>query len=45
MDSFRFDALTRVFARSASRRRTLAGAVAAALLPLTSVAQLEPAAG
>ncbi|HET7094469.1 MAG TPA: hypothetical protein VFI22_13345, partial [Thermomicrobiales bacterium] len=44
MDSSRFDALTRMFARSASRRRAFGAAVAAALAPLTTAAGPNPAA-
>ncbi|HET7092190.1 MAG TPA: hypothetical protein VFI22_01900, partial [Thermomicrobiales bacterium] len=43
MESSRFDELIRLFARPASRRRTLAGVVAAALAPLATAAQPEPA--
>jgi hypothetical protein len=43
MEPRRFDALTRAFARPASRRRTLAGIIAVAAAPLTAAANVEPA--
>ncbi|HET7092000.1 MAG TPA: hypothetical protein VFI22_00935, partial [Thermomicrobiales bacterium] len=43
MDGTRFDALARSLARHALRRRALGVVVAAALAPLTTVAEPEPA--